>query len=71
MGRLLNLGQLALVLRLPRDWLRAEAEAGHIPCLRVGRRLRFNVSAVEDALSERARTPVAPADRQAVCTKEG
>jgi hypothetical protein len=51
---LLNLGQLALALQLPLYWLEAEATAGRIPCLRIGRCLRFNVGAVEQALAERA-----------------
>lgn len=51
---LVNLGQLALALRLPRDWLASEAEAGRIPCLKIGSCLRFNVGAVERALAERA-----------------
>ena len=36
-------------------WLRAEAVAGRVPCLRVGRRLLLNPAAVEDALMKRAR----------------
>lgn len=35
-------------------WLRREAKAGRIPCLRVGRRLLFNTDAVERLLAERA-----------------
>lgn len=54
MNRLLNVGQLALALRLPREWLESEAQGGHIPCLRVGDRLRFNLEAVEQALAARA-----------------
>jgi hypothetical protein len=54
MGRLLNLSRLSQALRLPREWLKAEALAGRLPCLRVGRRLRFDAEAVEQALSERA-----------------
>jgi len=53
-SRLTNLTGLAAVLRLPRGWLATEADAGRIPCLRVGRRLRFNVEAVRRALAERA-----------------
>jgi hypothetical protein len=60
MARLVNLGQLALALRLPREWLKAEASAGRIPCLRVGRHMRFNVVAVEQALYERAGSGTAP-----------
>jgi hypothetical protein len=53
---LLTLHQLAARLRLPREWLRAEALAGHLPCLRVGRKLLFNLSIVERILAERAAT---------------
>jgi len=42
-------------LGVPAEWLRAEANAGRIPCLRAGRVLLFNVSAVEATLAERAR----------------
>jgi hypothetical protein len=37
-------------------WLRQEALAGRIPCLRVGRKLLFNAEAVKAALYERAAT---------------
>ncbi len=43
---------------VPLAWLKAEALAGRIPCLRVGRRLLFNVEAVERVLLERAGAPV-------------
>jgi excisionase family DNA binding protein len=52
--RILTLCELADHLRLPRTWLRAEADAGRIPCLRAGRRLRFDPAAVELALLRRA-----------------
>jgi hypothetical protein len=51
---LLTLPRLALHLQLSRDWLRAEALAGRLPCLRVGRKLLFSLAAVEKALAERA-----------------
>jgi excisionase family DNA binding protein len=51
---LLSLPQLAARLRLPRDWLRREALAGRLPCLRIGRKLLFNRSAVKQMLAERA-----------------
>jgi hypothetical protein len=54
MELVINLSKLAHRLRLPREWLRGEALAGRIPCLRVGRRLFFNPTAVEQALAERA-----------------
>jgi excisionase family DNA binding protein len=57
MAALLTLNRLAAELRLPRDWLRREAKAGRLPCLRVGRRLVFNLAAVEQALADRAASP--------------
>jgi hypothetical protein len=50
----LSLNNLAAQTRLPREWLRHEALAGRLPCLRVGRRLLFNLAAVQAALCERA-----------------
>jgi hypothetical protein len=41
-------------LGVPAAWLRQEAQAGRVPCLRAGRRLLFNVTLVEHALLERA-----------------
>lgn len=41
-------------LGLPENWLRAEALAGRIPSLRVGRRLMFRPEDVERTLAERA-----------------
>lgn len=35
-------------------WLKAEAEAGRIPCLKAGRRMLFDADAVEAALVQRA-----------------
>ncbi len=46
---------LAGHLKLPASWLKAQAQAGRIPSLRVGRRLLFNPDAVERVLLERAR----------------
>lgn len=45
---------LANFLRLPRRWLKREAHAGRIPCLRVGRRLLFDPEAVRLVLARRA-----------------
>jgi hypothetical protein len=36
-------------------WLRAEAEAGRIPCFKAGRKLVFDPEAVEQSLLARAR----------------
>ncbi|MHC4365194.1 MAG: DNA-binding protein [Planctomycetota bacterium] len=52
--KLSNLFGLARELHLPVSWLKDEALAGRIPCLKIGRRLRFNKKAVENALAELA-----------------
>ena len=49
-----TLSGLAARLRLPRRWLRQQAIAGRIPCLRVGRRFLFSPAAVEEALARLA-----------------
>ena len=51
---LVTLGRLAQELRLPRQWLRREADAGRLPCLRVGRRYLFHADYVRRALAQRA-----------------
>ena len=40
---------------LSQAWLKAEADAGRIPCFRAGRKLLFDPDAVEQALLQRAR----------------
>ena len=51
-----NIHGLARVLRLPHEWLMAEAKAGRIPCMQIGTQFRFNVKAVKAALAEQAAT---------------
>lgn len=51
-----NLRGLACTLNLPAPWLAEAADAGTIPCLRIGRKRRFNVAAVRVALAARAAT---------------
>jgi hypothetical protein len=51
-----TLNRLANELKLPKDWLREEATAGRLPCLRIGKRLLFNIGAVKQALADRAGT---------------
>jgi hypothetical protein len=48
---LLTLNRLAQRLKIPAKWLRAEADAGRIPCLKIGCRYYFNVPAVLEAIS--------------------
>ena len=45
---------MARQLGLRPAWLRAEAEAGRIPCLKAGRLLLFNPKAVARILAARA-----------------
>lgn len=56
----LNVRRAARILGLPVAWLRDEAKAGNIPCIRVGRSIRLNVDDVEQALKERAQRPADP-----------
>jgi hypothetical protein len=51
---LLTLHRLAAHLHLSREWLRAEALAGRLTCLRVGRKLLFSLPTIERILAERA-----------------
>ena len=64
------LDALAVTLSLPRSWLRTEADAGRIPCLRVNGRRLFYASAVQEELIRRARcdvnTPAAEPEAEAV-----
>lgn len=53
-----TLGELARQLRLPAAWLRREADAGRIPCLRAGKARMFDIDAVREALIERQRAEV-------------
>lgn len=50
----LPLRRAAARLGVPIAWLKSEAAAGRVPCLRVGRRLLLNCDAVERALLERS-----------------
>jgi excisionase family DNA binding protein len=50
----ISLEVLSKRLRLPPRFLRKEAEAGRIPCLKVGGRLRFEEAAVAEALRRQA-----------------
>lgn len=62
----ISLQELARRTGLPTAWLRAEAGVGRLPSLIAGRRLMFNLEAVESALLDRVdERPAAPsqADR--------
>lgn len=53
---LINLQAMARRVGTPAGWLKTEAASGRIPCLRAGRHMLFNPSAVEAALAARAAT---------------
>jgi excisionase family DNA binding protein len=50
---LLTASELAGRLKVPESWVRAEGRARKIPSFRLGRYIRFRLSDVERALSER------------------
>jgi hypothetical protein len=52
---LFPLSAMARRLFVPARWLRTEAEAGRIPCLRAGSRFLFDPETVEQVVLERAR----------------
>jgi excisionase family DNA binding protein len=54
MSELLNLSRQARRLGVTQQWLREQADAGQLPCLKAGKRYLFNPEAVETALSARA-----------------
>ena len=54
MSELLTLPRMARQVGVTAKWLRAEAEAGKVPCLRAGSRFLFNSLAVKRALTKRA-----------------
>jgi hypothetical protein len=54
-SKLLPVGPMARRLRVPVRWLRSEAEAGRVPCLKAERAILFDPETVESVLLERAR----------------
>ena len=71
--RLAPLRIAARELDVPATWLRREADAGAIPCLRAGNVLLFDLTHVRQLLLERARqTPTGeedPAAAPKACTE--
>ena len=55
--RLVTASIMARRLRVTLRWLRAEAEAGRIPCIRAEKQMLFNADVVERLLLERAGKP--------------
>jgi len=56
-NKLTTVAELSAELRVPIRWIKAEAEAGRLPHLKVGRRFFFNIDAIRAALAERAANP--------------
>jgi hypothetical protein len=56
-SQLVPIRLVARWLRVPVRWLRAEADAGRIPCLRADNQFLCDLEAVEAVLLERARQP--------------
>jgi excisionase family DNA binding protein len=54
MNELLSLRRAARQLSIPTRWLRDEADAGRVPHLRAGSRYLFDLTALTQALAERA-----------------
>lgn len=52
--RYIPIGQMAHRLGVPTAWLKREADAGRLPCLRVGQRRMFAPDAVRAELDRRA-----------------
>lgn len=57
---LLNVGQAASLLNVRESWVRAAARAGRLPCVRVGRHLRFSREQLQHWLGEQCATAPAP-----------
>jgi len=62
-AKLLPVGPMARFLRVPVKWLREEAEAGRVPCVKADKALLFDPATVERVLLERARGPEMEAAR--------
>ena len=56
MATYISIVGLAGELGLPLAWLKAEAKAGRLPSLKVGRRQLFDTESVRRALADRAGT---------------
>src|SRR5487761_1803800 len=56
---LLNVAQAASLLNVRESWVRTAARTGQLPCVRVGRHLRFSREQLEQWLGEQcATTPI-------------
>lgn len=51
---LLNLPRMSRRLGVAQQWLKEEADAGRVPCLKAGKRYLFDAVAVQGAIASRA-----------------
>lgn len=56
---LVTVDQVCELLRVTRSWVYDEVEAGRMPCVRLGRQLRFRASAIEGWLEQHSGDPEA------------
>lgn len=56
--RLLDADLVAELLRVPKSWVYAEARAGRLPHVQIGRYRRFRLKAIEEWIEARERGPV-------------
>jgi excisionase family DNA binding protein len=68
---LLDCVAAAALLNVRVSWVRDAARLGHLPCLRVGRHLRFTRAMLEDWLAAQAATTHAPAAGRASARTAG
>ena len=54
MSELLSLSRMARRRGIPQQWLREQADAGQVPCLKAGNRYLFNPVAVQEVLASKA-----------------
>jgi len=57
--KFLKLNELAHATGLPASWLKREADARRLPCIRAGRLRMFDLDSVLKALDERQKAEVA------------
>lgn len=69
MNEPLTLNRLARTLRINRSWLREEAIEGRLPCLRIGRKLLFDLTAIKQELAQRAATGREKASNESALAK--
>lgn len=61
---LLTADEAAALLSVPTSWIYAEARAGRLPHVRLGRYRRFRREALEAWIVERERGPIAASTRR-------